>query len=92
MNECNNMRQPGEDLSPAAIPLTPAAALDYDAAVEQFYESLYRFAFGLTGNESDAADLTQESYLALLVKGGQIRDHLKTKSKSKGSTHRKVHF
>ncbi len=33
----------------------------------------------MTGNQSDAADLTQESYLALMVKGGQIRDPLKIK-------------
>jgi RNA polymerase sigma factor (sigma-70 family) len=58
----------------------PATGLNYDRAVEQFYKSLYQFAFGLTGCETDAADLTQETYQVLLIKGGQIRDGQKLKS------------
>lgn len=54
--------------------------LNYEQAVEQFYEALYKFAFGLTGCESDAADLTQDTYQALLTKGGQIREGRKLKS------------
>lgn len=57
-----------------------AAAIDFDAVVEQFYQGLYQFAFGLTGNASDAADLTQETYRVLLLKSGQIRDPQKIKS------------
>lgn len=56
------------------------AEVDYDWAVEQFYETLYRFAYGLAGNESDAADLTQDTYHILLTKGGEIRDPRKVKS------------
>jgi RNA polymerase sigma factor (sigma-70 family) len=63
-----------------ATALAPVIGLDYDRAVEQFYQPLYQFAFGLTGCESDAADLTQETYRVLLVKGGQIRDGQKLKS------------
>lgn len=58
----------------------PAPGLNYDWAVEQFYEALYRFAFGLTGSESDAADLTQDTYRVLLTKGDAIRDSRKVKS------------
>lgn len=54
--------------------------IDFDAVVEQHYEALYRFAFGLTGIESDAADFTQDTYRVLLVKAGQIRDPRKVKS------------
>ena len=35
---------------------------------------------GLTGQASDAADLTQETYPILLVKGDQIRDPSRVKS------------
>lgn len=48
--------------------------VDYDWAVEAFYEAVYRFAFGLANNESDAADLTQDTYRVLLTKGHAIRD------------------
>ena len=50
-----------------------AGSLDYDAIVEQLYEALYKFGFGLTGNESDAADLTQDTYRVLLTKGDADR-------------------
>jgi RNA polymerase sigma-70 factor (ECF subfamily) len=72
-------------LLPEAEPLAsgapaPAAGVDYDWAVEQFYEALYKFAFGLAGSESDAADLTQDTYRVLLTKGDAIRDARKVKS------------
>jgi RNA polymerase sigma-70 factor, ECF subfamily len=57
-----------------------STALDYDAIVDQFYEGLYRFALGLSGKASDAADLTQETYHILLVKGDRIRDPNRVKS------------
>ena len=58
----------------------PASGVDYTWAVEQFYEALYKFGFGLAGNESDAADLTQDTYRVLLTKGDAIRDASKVKS------------
>ena len=54
--------------------------LDYEQAVNSFYEGLYRFAFSLAGNEDDASELTQETYARLLTKGGQLRDPAKLKS------------
>lgn len=57
-----------------------AGTVDYDWAVGQFYATLYKFAFGLTGSESDAADLTQDTYHVLLAKGDAIRDTRKVKS------------
>lgn len=53
--------------------------LDYEQAVNSLYEGLYRFAFSLAGNADDAAELTQESFARLLVKGGQLRDPSKVK-------------
>lgn len=61
-------------------PAVEAAGVDYDWAVAEFYEPLYKFAFGLAGNESDAADLTQDTYRVLLIKGDAIRDARKVKS------------
>jgi RNA polymerase sigma-70 factor (ECF subfamily) len=52
---------------------------DYEQAVNSLYEGLYRFAFSLAGNADDAAELTQESFARLLVKGGQLRDQSKVK-------------
>jgi RNA polymerase sigma-70 factor, ECF subfamily len=54
--------------------------LDYERAVNSFYEGLYRFAFSLAGNENDACELTQETYARLLTKGAQVRDAEKVKS------------
>lgn len=79
MEEQNRMPQ-RDGTSSNARDFAPGAALDYDRAVEEFYQPLYKFAFGLTGKESDAADLTQDAYQVLLTKGGQIRDAAKLKS------------
>ncbi len=66
----------------AAIPPEKESSrdLDYAYAVEQFYEDLSKFAFGLAGNENDAEDLTQDTYHVLLTKGDAIRDSRKVKS------------
>ncbi len=62
----------GPALQQSEVPV--AESIDYDMAVEQFYAALYKFAFVLTRSASDAADLTQETYRVLLLKGGQIRE------------------
>ncbi|HUA39056.1 MAG TPA: RNA polymerase sigma factor [Candidatus Sulfopaludibacter sp.] len=54
--------------------------VDYEQAVNSFYEGLYRFAFSLCGNTDDACELTQETYARLLTKGGQLRDRSKMKA------------
>lgn len=56
------------------------ATLDAETLVERHYEALYRFAVALSGNANDAADLTQDTFHVLLVKGGQIRDPQKAKT------------
>lgn len=80
MNEQSTTAESGGGTSSREAGCATVAAFDYEQAVEQFYESLYKFAFGLTGNESDAADLTQDTYQVLLLKSGQIRDGQKLKS------------
>lgn len=54
--------------------------LDYEQIVAAHHEPLYRFAFSLAGNPDDAAELTQETYVRLLTKGGQLRDRSKVKT------------
>lgn len=79
MNEQIAALSPVAGASKTAIPAI-GAEVDYDWAVEQLYAALYKFAFGLAGNESDAADLTQDTYRVLLTKGQGIRDARKVKS------------
>jgi len=57
-----------------------AGNLDLERIVTEFYTPLFRFAFGLTRNESSAADLTQETFLILTRRHAQIRDVAKIKS------------
>jgi RNA polymerase sigma factor (sigma-70 family) len=80
MNEQIKTARLNDGTSSQVAGCTMDGAFSYDHAVELFYEPLYRFAFGLTGNVSNSADLTQETYRVLLVKGGQIRDGRKLKS------------
>ena len=42
--------------------------------VEQHYESLYRYAYRLSGASADAEDLTQERFARLRLQLSQLRD------------------
>lgn len=52
----------------------------FEKLVDLYYPSLYRFAFSLTHRESEACDLTQETFLIWARKGHQVRDDSKVKS------------
>ena len=52
----------------------------FERLVDSYYPSLYRFAFSLTRSESEACDLTQETFLIWAKKGHQVRDDSKVKS------------
>lgn len=54
--------------------------MDFEKLVELHYKSLYRFALSLTRSESDASDLTQQSFYIYAKSGGQLRDKSKVKS------------
>ncbi len=56
------------------------AALDFEKLVEDFYMPLYRFALSLSRSESDAADLTQQTFFLWASKGHQLRDPSKVKT------------
>jgi RNA polymerase sigma factor (sigma-70 family) len=54
--------------------------MDLDRLAEQHYAALYRFALSLSGHESDASDLVQETFFLLATKGHQLHDSTKVKS------------
>jgi len=54
--------------------------MDFEGLVTEYYQSLYRFAFSLTQSESDACDLTQQTFYVWATKGHQLRDQSKVKS------------
>jgi RNA polymerase sigma-70 factor (ECF subfamily) len=73
-------QQPDDELlSTHLIPLQ-TIDVNYVWAVDQFYQILYKFGLHLAGSESDAEDLTQETYHILFTKSGAIRDGSKVKS------------
>ena len=52
----------------------------FEAIVSEHYEPLYRFALSLTRAESDARDLTQQTFYIWATKGHQLRDLSKVKA------------
>src|SRR5436190_7009247 len=57
-----------------------AAKLDFQVLVDRYYAALYRFALSLTRKESDARDLTQQTFWLWARKGHQLHDPGKVKS------------
>ena len=57
-----------------------ASDLDFEGIVNLYYTPLYKFALSLTGTETDASDLTQQTFLICETKGHQLRDREKVKS------------
>jgi RNA polymerase sigma-70 factor (ECF subfamily) len=56
------------------------AAVHFENIVNEHYEPLFRFALSLTRIESDARDLTQETFFVWAHKGHQLRDIAKVKT------------
>jgi len=54
--------------------------LTFESVVNAYYEQLYRFAYSLSHQESNACDLTQETFYRWATKGHQLRDRSKVKS------------
>src|SRR5881397_2266817 len=53
---------------------------EFEGLVEQYYRPLYQFALSLAQSESDACDLTQQTFYIWATKGHQLRDRSKVKS------------
>ena len=56
------------------------AKLDFEVLVDRYYAALFRFALSLTRKESDARDLTQQTFWLWARKGHQLHDPSKVKS------------
>jgi len=56
------------------------SADQFEAIVGEHYEPLFRFAMSLTRVESDARDLTQQTFYIWATKGHQLRDISKVKT------------
>src|SRR5580765_7790016 len=52
----------------------------FEAIVGELYEPLFRVAMSLTRMESDAQDLTQQTFYVWATKGHQLRDSSKVKT------------
>jgi RNA polymerase sigma-70 factor, ECF subfamily len=57
-----------------------AGKLDFEVLVDRYYAPLFRFALSLTRKESDARDLTQQTFWLWARKGHQLHDPAKVKS------------
>jgi RNA polymerase sigma-70 factor (ECF subfamily) len=57
-----------------------SAEWNFETLVDRYYGALYRFALSLTQQESDAADLTQQTFQVWALKGHQLRDRSKAKT------------
>src|ERR1044072_8449105 len=57
-----------------------ASGQDFEGVVAQYYEPLYKFAFSLARTESEACDLTQQTFYVWATKGHQLRDPAKVKT------------
>ena len=55
-------------------------SLEFESLVGLYYGPLYRFAYSLTRAESDACDLTQQTFYIWATKGEQLRDPTKVKT------------
>lgn len=52
----------------------------FEAIVREYYKPLFRFSLSLTRAESDARDLTQQTFYVWATKGHQLRDQSKVKT------------
>ena len=78
--EPSGNERPSNDCPTTSPGAVPTGELDYTWAVDEYYPGLYRFGLRLARSQSDAADLTQETYRILYTKGADIRDAAKVKS------------
>jgi RNA polymerase sigma-70 factor, ECF subfamily len=53
---------------------------DFEDLVANYYQTLYRFAFSLAGDEANACDLVQQTFYIWAAKGHQLRESSKVKT------------
>lgn len=69
--------QPGSDAESTPPCGGSVAVLDLRGLVTENYPDVYRYAYRLCGNEADAEDLTQQTFLVVQSKLHQVRDAAK---------------
>lgn len=69
-----------EQIRRSALLFKMTGSVDFDNLVDLHYAGLYRFALSLTRDESQAADLTQQTFYIWAAKGHQLQDRTKAKS------------
>jgi RNA polymerase sigma-70 factor (ECF subfamily) len=57
-----------------------SSELDFENLVTLYYKDLYRFAFSMTHSETDASDLTQQTFYIWATKGDRLREPGSVKS------------
>ena len=67
-------------INPQLIAHIPENELSFERLVDAHYESMYRFALGLSRREADACDLTQQTFYQWAKKGHQLRDKSRVKA------------
>jgi RNA polymerase sigma-70 factor, ECF subfamily len=70
-------------MDPDMVPLIncdKADSPDFDNLVADYYQPLYQFAISLTRDETDACDLTQQTFYIWANKGHQLREKSKVKT------------
>jgi len=53
---------------------------EFEELVARYYRPLYQFAFSLSRSESDAEDLTQQTFYIWAAKGRQLRERSKVRT------------
>jgi len=56
------------------------SSANFEDLVTRYYRPLFQFAYSLTRNETEARDLTQQTFLIWATKGHQLRDASKVKT------------
>jgi RNA polymerase sigma-70 factor (ECF subfamily) len=68
----------GNAVAPVELPVDlPGVPVDLPGLVREYYVSTYRYAYRLCGNQADAEDLTQQTFLVVQTKLHQVRERQK---------------
>ncbi len=70
----------GKEMSTERSQQSDSVGISVQELVNSFYSDVYRFAYRLSGNQTDAEDLTQQTFLTACRKLHQIRNLSKSRA------------